>query len=244
MSLRTTSTTSIRHAFVQQLQTLANPARATQQQAYMKSSMPYAGVMASPLRTLCKTVFATHAIDSTEQWHSTIADLWRNAVVRETRYAAIELLLLARYQKRWSTPDTLPLIREMIETGAWWDYVDTLASNAVGDLLRRYPDEIFPELRRWTTDPNLWIRRTAILSQLKFKEETDVDFLFAAIEGSIEDRDFFARKAIGWALRQHSRTAPELVIDYIERNKSRLSPLSKREGLKLLLKDGSISHVP
>lgn len=244
MSLRTTSTTSIRRAFVQQLQTLANPERATQQQAYMKSSMPYAGVMASPLRTLCKGVFAAHPIDNAEQWHRTIADLWRNATVRETRYAAIELLLLDRYRKQWLTTDTLALIREMIETGAWWDFVDTLASNAVGDLLRRYPDEMFPELRCWVTDPNLWVRRTTILSQLKLKEKTDVNFLFEAIEGSIEDRDFFARKAIGWALRQHSRTAPELVIDYIERNKSRLSPLSKREGLKLLLKDGSIKHVP
>ena len=215
-----------------------------QQQAYMKSSMAYAGVMASPLRALCTTVFSAHPIDNAEQWHGTIADLWRNAAVRETRYAAIELLLLARYRKQWLTPDTLALIREMIETGAWWDYVDTLASNAVGDLLRRYPHDLYPELRLWATDPNLWVRRTAILSQLKFNEQTDVEFLFEAIEGSITDRDFFARKAIGWALRQYSRTAPKVVVDYIERNKFRLSPLSKREGLKFLLKDGSISEVP
>ena len=128
----------------------------------------------------------------------------------------------------------------MVETGAWWDYVDNLASNAVGDLLHHYPDTLFPELTGWSRDPHLWVRRIAILSQLKFKTDTNQDFLFEAIEGSIEDKDFFARKAIGWALRQYSRSAPDAVIDYIERNKSRLSPLSKREGLRILVKQGLI----
>lgn len=240
MPRRVTLSTPIRTTITQELQTLANPERATQQQAYMKSTMPYAGLTAPTLRSMSKAVFKAHPIEDENAWQSTIEDLWRNAEVREMRYCAIDLLLVPRYRKLWLTPATLGLIREMVETGAWWDYVDNLASNAVGDLLRHYPDTLFPELTGWSRDPHLWVRRTAILSQLKFKKETNQEFLFEAIEGSIEDKDFFARKAIGWALRQYSRTAPDAVIDYIERNKSRLSPLSKREGLRILVKQGLI----
>ncbi len=160
------------------------------------------------------------------------------------RYAAIELLLFAKYRKKWLTPDTVPLVREMIETGPWWDFVDSLAINGMGHLLKHYPDRIMPLLKAWAHDENLWIRRTAILSQLKFKADTDEAFLFEAIEGSIADNDFFARKAIGWALREYSKTAPDAVVRYVEANRDRLSPLSKREGLKVLLKQGYVSSVP
>ncbi len=238
MPRRVTSSTPIRAAITQELRTLANPERAAQQQAYMKSTMPYAGLTAPTLRSVSKAVFKAHPLEDASIWQSTIEDLWRNAEVRELRYCAIDLLLVPRYRKLWLTPERLGLIREMIETGAWWDFVDNLASNAVGDLLRRYPDTMFPELTQWARDPHLWVRRTAILAQLKFNTHTNQTFLFEAIEGSIDDRDFFARKAIGWALRQYSRTAPDAVIDYIERNKSRLSPLSKREGLRILVKQG------
>jgi 3-methyladenine DNA glycosylase AlkD len=240
MPRRVTSPTPIRAAIAQELQALANPERAVQQQAYMKSTMPYAGLTAPILRNMSKTVFTALPIQDDGVWQSTIEDLWRNAEFREMRYCAIDLLLLPRYRKAWLTPSKLGVIREMVETGAWWDYVDNLASNAVGDLLRRYPDVMFAELREWAQDSHLWVRRSAILAQLKFNADTNEAFLFEAIEGSIEDRDFFARKAIGWALRQYSRTAPDAVIDYIERNRSRMSPLSRREGSRILVKQGRL----
>ena len=160
------------------------------------------------------------------------------------RYAAVELLLLERYKTAWLTPDTLPLLRELVESGAWWDYVDRLAIDGVGHLLRRYPDEIKPVLRQWAIDDNVWIRRCAILAQLKFKADTDTALMWECIEGSIADNNFFARKAIGWALREYSKTAPDQVIQYVQTNRARLSPLSKREGLKVLLKKGRVDAIP
>ena len=93
----------------------------------------------------------------------------------------------------------------------------------------------------WAKDEHLWVRRTAILSQLKFKLATDEVLLFAAIEHSTPDKDFFARKAIGWALREYSRTKPQTVIDYVRAHQQQLSGLSQREALRLLVKQGVIN---
>ncbi len=210
----------------------------------MKSSMPYAGLGTPELCKLCKAAFRKHPPVDAEGWLAAVMELWRHAEVREMRYAAIELLNFNRYNKAWLTPAAMPLIRELVESGAWWDFVDVLASNTVGGLLQRYPAEMTPELYRWAEDENLWIRRTAILAQLKLGDATDTALLYHAIERSEHDTDFFARKAIGWALRQYSRTDPDAVVAYVERRRDTLSALSKREALKLLLKDGTIEEVP
>lgn len=244
MSRRRTTEFALTATIAKELETLADPERAVQQQAYMKSTMPYAGVGAPELRKLCRDAFKAQPPPDAEAWHEAVADLWRTAEVREMRHAAIELLNVPRFKKAWLAPDAVPLIREMVETGAWWDYVDTLASNVMGDLLRRFPEQITPLLYAWAEDEHLWVRRTAILAQLKFHEATDEALLVHAIEGSLHDSDFFARKAIGWALRQHSRTNPKMVIDYVNEHRDVLSPLSKREAFKLLLKDGTVDSVP
>ena len=244
MSRRRNTESALTATIARELETLADPERAVQQQAYMKSAMPYAGIGATPLRQLCRRVFKAQPPADADAWLDAAADLWRKATVREMRYAAIELLNMPRFKKAWLSPDAVPLIREMVETGAWWDYVDNLAGNVMGDLLRRFPDQITPLLYAWAEDDHLWVRRTAILAQLKFHEATDEALLVHAIEGSLHDKDFFARKAIGWALRQHSRTNPQMVIDYVNEHRDVLSPLSKREALKLLLKDGTVDSVP
>lgn len=225
------------------MQTLADPQRAQQQQAYMKSDMPFAGLTMPVLRRSCKEIFASNPLTSRKQWQATVLQLWRNADVREQRHAAIELLSYQPYQRRWQTPDTLPLIRRMIVEGAWWDFVDPLAINHVGALLRNYPAELQPLLTTWINNPDLWLRRAVILCQLKFKNDSNADFLYQAIEGSIRDKEFFARKAIGWALREYGKSQPQAVIDYVSVNSHRLSPLSQREALKVLVKQGLVSSV-
>ena len=90
------------------------------------------------------------------------------------------------------------MVEEMIVTGAWWDYVDQLAGKHMGHLLASYPADIRPVLLSWAENDDIWRRRTAILAQLRFKAGTDTDLLFSAIEASIEEKEFFLRKAIGW----------------------------------------------
>ena len=159
-------------------------------------------------------------------------EIWEQAAVREERYAAIELLGTPRYTRQWRDRKLLRLIKKLVVSGAWWDYVDNLAANHVGPILAAQPEQVTPTMREWSRQKHLWVRRTAILSQLKFKDRIDLDLLTYTIEGSIEDDDFFARKAIGWALRQTARTHPDWVQDYVTQNEARLSGLSKREALK------------
>lgn len=207
----------------------ANPQRALGQQAYMKSTMPYYGLTLGEVRAIGSRVF--DGVDlSCEEWREAILTLWRGARRREERYAALYLLQLKRYQA-CLTPDVMPLLEELVVTGAWWDYVDETAG-AVGKLLRRHPREIKPLMRRWSTDQNIWKRRVSIICQLGFKQDTDLHLLYANIEPNLADRDFFIRKAIGWALRQYAWTDPKEVARYVSAHESRLSGLSKREALK------------
>ena len=127
----------------------------------------------------------------------------------------------------------------MITTGAWWDYVDSIASQRIGELLQRYPKEMRAILRNWAASDDIWKRRSAILAQLKFKGDTDLKLLYACIQPSLARPEFFLRKGIGWALRQHAWTDPKEVIRYVKANEQRLSPLSKREALKNLSRKNS-----
>ena len=226
------------------METLSDSNRAAQQQAYMKSVMPFRGITAPQLRTLCKATFSAHPLEDKEQWLGTIKMLWDDAGYREEKHAAIELLSMPRYRKAWLQPSDLPLLKYLIKDGAWWDFVDPLAINHVGYLLRENRAVMTKHMHRWARENNVWVRRSAILSQLKHKQLTDESLLVHAISHSMQDTDFFARKSIGWALREYSKTNPEFVISYITRHRAQLSGLSKREGLKVLLKQGRVTAVP
>ncbi|HEX9098203.1 MAG TPA: DNA alkylation repair protein [Candidatus Dormibacteraeota bacterium] len=213
-----------------ELAAAADPARAPGMQAYMKSTMPYRGVHMAGLRALCKRVFAEHALASREEWQAEVLDLWRRARFREERYAAIELAANKRYAE-FRTTKALPMFEEMIVSGAWWDYVDAVA-HLVGELLRSQPKQMRPVMRAWSKDPNLWKRRVSIICQVSFKKDTDLELLYANIEPNLADRDFFIRKAIGWALRAYAWTDPAEVARYVRLHTPELSGLSRREALK------------
>ncbi|MCT9934003.1 DNA alkylation repair protein [Planotetraspora sp. A-T 1434] len=208
---------------------IADPSRAPAMRAYMKSEMPFLGVTAVPRRAALRQVFAEHPMESAPEWREAVLDLWREAEFREERYAAIELSGHRPYRS-WQTLDTLPMYEEMVVTGAWWDLVDEIAVHRVGTLLRLYPDTMRSLMLKWARDPDLWRRRTAILCQNAFKERTDVRLLYACIEPSLSDIDFFARKAIGWALREYAKTDPGEVVRYV--NHQRITGLSRREALR------------
>jgi 3-methyladenine DNA glycosylase AlkD len=219
------------------LRAVAEPARAAGMQAYMKSAMPYLGVTAPAARVAFAAVFAAHPLPDRASWEATVRALWDGAEYREERYAAVALTGHRRYRDH-QDPGTLPLYRELIRSGAWWDYVDEIASRRVGPILRAYPDAVRPVVVAWSAaaadDADLWLRRTSIICQLAFKGETDLALLAACIEANLDDRDFFIRKAIGWALRQYARTDPAWVRRYAEQHTDRLAGLSRREALKHL----------
>ena len=203
----------------------------------MKSELPFLGIQAATRRRLMRQLLPP--IQTQEELYAVVRGLWhgrpraRVKVYREERYIAMELLTLPRF-KRLRDPATLGLYEELIVDGAWWDFVDHLAKHGVGELLRRFPEETKPEMLEWSTDADKWKRRTAILCQLDFKRDTDLELLEAGIDANLDDGDFFIKKAVGWALRQLGWFEPDYVERYVARHEKRLSALSRREALKSL----------
>lgn len=218
-------------ALRRELARVADPKKAPEMRAYMKSAMPYHGVPGPVQREVWKRVLPTADLSEEKAWRSLVLALWRGAKFREERYAAIALASDRRAQP-FQTLDALPVYEEMIVTGAWWDYVDFLAKHRVGELLGKFPAPMKKTMLAWSRSDDTWKRRTSILCQLGFKREIDLDLLYACMEPSMESKEFFLRKAIGWALREHAWLDPREVVRFVRDNESRLSGLSKREALK------------
>ncbi len=187
-----------------------DPVRAAQQQAYMKSELPYVGLGAPALKALLRPLLVEHRFVDRAQWEAAVLELWEDAEHREEWYAAIALLRHRSY-RAWLDPDLLPLLEQLVRTGAWWDVVDEIAAHPVGQVLLDHRADATPVVARWSVDPDsLWVRRTAMLAQLRHRDQTDTDLLERVLVANLDDtahgREFFVRKALGWALRQHART--------------------------------------
>ena len=215
------------------LSAAGDPERARAQQAYMKSEMPYYGVSSPELKVLLRPLLAEFKPASRGVWEETVRALWDGATHREERYAAIAYAQ-HRVAKKWQDADTLDLYRHLIVTGAWWDTGDVVAGDLVGPVLGSYRRKTTPTMREWAVGDDPWLRRAAVLCQLKHGADTDLDLLSYAIEANIDDTSIWLRKAIGWALRQYGRTDPEWVRSEVELLGPRLSGLSRREALKHL----------
>ncbi len=211
---------------------LADPAKAPAMRAYMKSEMPYLGVQKPARAPLLKRLFAEHPLPDRVSFSTAVLTLWREAEFREERYAAIDLSGHRAYA-RWQDSDLLGLYEETIVTGAWWDYVDEVAIRRVGPILRAEPETVTPLMLTWAYDEDLWRRRTAVICQVGAKTGTDTDLLTRAVEANIDDREFFLRKGIGWALREYAKTEPDWVRAFVTAHPA-LSTLSRREALKHL----------
>mgnify|MGYP001792376376 CR=1 FL=1 len=215
------------------------PDRAKGQQAYMKSTMPFRGISSPQLTAALRPLLADQAyrLVDRDEWEATIRGLWDGAQFREERYAAIAISG-HRYYRQWARDrSVMPLYRYLADSGAWWDFVDEIAAHRVGPVLRAYPQLESERMRAWAAEGTMWVRRMAILSQLSSKGETDRQLLLDCITPNLDDREFFIRKAIGWSLRQYSRsgtTAADWVRRSVDELGPRLSPLSRREALKHL----------
>ncbi|AKK02634.1 DNA alkylation repair protein [Corynebacterium epidermidicanis] len=215
-------------------QRFADPERAKGQQAYLKTLEPMLGITNGDLRSVVNAV----SLELLGR-RPGLADLlavteytWAHAQSRDERSAAIFLLALPRYA-RLVTFDAMPLIRQLVVEGAWWDLVDALVK--VQPYARASaPAESDALMRAWAVDENFWIRRYAIISQLGTKSDLDKDLLVDCILPNLADREFFVAKAIGWALRDHARHDPEWVRAFVALHERRMQPLSRREALKHL----------
>jgi 3-methyladenine DNA glycosylase AlkD len=208
----------------------ANPDKAQGMRDYMHSELPFHGVQKPAREKLARAVFAGHPLPDRRAWETTVRALWDEATHREERYFAVDLTGYRAY-RHWQDSHLLPLYEHLIVTGAWWDFVDEISIRRVGPLLRADPQTMTPVLRRWAGDADRWKRRCAVICQIGSGTEIDLALLTDAIDANADDRDFFLRKGIGWALRQHARADPAWVARFVAERPG-LSPLSRREALK------------
>ena len=202
------------------------PSAAVDMAKYMRGQFAFLGI-ASPRRVaLEREALAGSAKPSVDELLSAARVLW-DLPEREFQYAACGLL--SRHANLLG-PSHLSAVRDFIVTKPWWDTVDTLAAHVVGTMVAAEPD-LRLQMDEWIADDNLWVVRTALLHQLRFKASTDAGRLFRYCALQAGHRDFFIRKAIGWALREYSKTDSNAVRSFVAAHETELSPLSKREAL-------------
>lgn len=211
-----------------EMRAAADADKVSQMRAYMKDQFPFMGVMATPRKQAMRKAIKEAGGLEIEGVPGLVQTLWERPE-REYQYVAIDIL--ERFQKKYPE-GWMEWIPDLIIDRSWWDTVDALASNVVGFYLLKYPHRISDTVDRWIGDEHLWLRRTALLHQLKWKGKTDTKRLFNYIRLTAHEQEFFIAKAIGWALREYSKTDSAAVKRFIESEE--LQPLSVREGSKYL----------
>jgi 3-methyladenine DNA glycosylase AlkD len=194
----------------------------------MKTEMPCYGVKKPERRPILRELTRRWPPHDRDEYEALVLELW-NLEHREEKYLAIGV---ARHHEPFIEPASVPLYRRLIIEGAWWDFVDEIAANLIGRVLLQHRRGTTPMIRRWSSDPDMWLRRTAIISQLRHRDQTDASLLFECCRTCAHEKEFFIRKAIGWALRAYAKTNPKAVREFVAREQ--LSALSKREALKNL----------
>lgn len=205
----------------------ADPAQAVPMRAYMKDVAPFLGLTTPVRRALSRTVLEGTPRPDEKDCTAIALRCWE-LPEREYQYFAVDYL---RRHARVLSSGFLPVARHLVSTVSWWDTVDLLAAHVVGALVTADP-ALKADMDAWSVDDDLWIARTALLHQLRYKERTDTERLFTYCLRQSGHPDFFIRKAIGWALREYAKTDPEAVRAFFAREKGRFAPLSVREALK------------
>lgn len=207
----------------------SQPEIAPQMAAYMKDQFAFYGLKKPARQAVTQAFVAQHGWPDASQLQEVMRLIWEQEY-REMHYFGLELLVK---QLKTCTPDAIPFFEYLITHQSWWDTVDWLATRVMGEWLKRHPDTIPTLMHRWVNADNMWLNRVSIIFQLKYKQRTDTALLTRHIQQHLYHPDFFIRKAIGWALREYSKTDADFVVTFVESHPD-LSPLSQREALKWL----------
>lgn len=197
-------------------------------QKYMKNLFSFYGIKSPERKKVFKSFIRDLGIPEMESYQGIVLAMIQHEK-REMNYCAIDLAI--RCQKKYSNEKDLSYIKQMLLTRSWWDSVDGIIVNLLGVHLKKYPNQIPFMLQDFDQNGNLWLIRSSILFQLKYKKETDEELLFNRCLKYGSHSDFFIRKAIGWALREYAKTNPNSVYNFVD-SAHKLSALSKKEANK------------
>jgi 3-methyladenine DNA glycosylase AlkD len=208
---------------------IENKEIAQKQAQYMRNRFEFIGLMRDDIKRLRTEFESTQGKVKKQDAFQYCIECTKYAE-REMWYVGFNAL--EGYKKFYKYED-LKILKKWVEQSDWWDIVDIIASHHLGEIAM-VSEEAKSEIQNWMLSPNFWLRRCAILYQLKYKQKTDAEFLFFVCKELAFEKEFFIRKAIGWALREYSKSNPNAVKAFIQENNSLLSPLSIKEGSKYL----------
>lgn len=220
-------------SLIQEFENSANAKVAAGQKAYMKNKFEFYGLSSNERRNIQSIFLKKDFLPLRDEKDAIIKKLWESEY-RELHYFAQELA--ENYIKKAERKD-IELLEYMISHQSWWDTVDFISVKLVGLYFKIYPDSIESITQKWMKSGNIWLQRSCLLFQLKYKKELDKDLLAAFIKELIGSKEFFINKAIGWVLREYSRTNANWVIEFVNKNPE-LNNLSKREALRLIKENG------
>lgn len=212
---------------IDEFQKNGNEEKAAGMKAYMRDQFEFLGIPTPLRRSLCREFFKAEKKGGLVNWD--FVDACWSSPFRELQYVAADYLAT---MNAFLTPKDIPKIKKLATTKSWWDTIDALDA-IVGTIAFTSP-KVVEVLRKWSTDDNLWLRRIAIDHQLNRRDQTDTQLLEEVIVNNLGSSEFFINKAIGWSLREYSKTDPEWVRDFIEKYRDRLNSLSIREASKYL----------
>ena len=206
----------------------ANPKIALEQKAYMRNQFEFYGIKATERREIQKPFFIKEFLPKKDELENIVKSLWEKPQ-RDYQYFSQEFAF--NYVKQFEKTD-IELFEYMVTHKSWWDTVDFIAANLMGAYFKKYPEQINVTIKKWLNSNNIWLQRSALLFQLKYKENLDTDLLASSINSLLGSKEFFINKAIGWILREFSKTNPKWVLEFA--GKTALSSLSRKEALRLI----------
>lgn len=201
---------------------------AIKQKAYMRGQFDYFGLKTETRRTLQKPFLDKNHLPNKEELEQLIKILW-NKPQRDFQLFGQELVF--KYIRKFELSD-IELLEYMASHKSWWDTVDYIAYKLMGSYFIKFPEQQQRYVDLWLDSNNIWLQRCALLFQLKYKEDLNTELLANSINRLLGSKEFFINKAIGWVLREYSRTNPQWVLDFT--NQTDLAPLSKKEALRLI----------
>ena len=204
-----------------------NEEQARQMSKYMLNKFEYIGIKTPERRKIFKNFFKEYKNEEKIDWEF-VNKCWENKY-REFQYIAADYL---KNMKDKLTRDDIPKLKQLILKKSWWDTIDNL-DMTIGALALK-DSNVDKILLEWSIDENIWLRRIAIDHQLLRKEKTNTELLEKILKNNLGQAEFFINKAIGWALRNYSKTNPEWVKNFIEKNKEKMAKLSIKEASKYL----------